>query len=112
MTKPEGWKRDNKRHWEAKVLGRASSSTEAKKPMYPSKGVKITNLKEGRKLQRNLEDALIKYGFIVYPASRWSGNVWTDKPINDNSRELPSGFEARYITHFGVRAAIKYIEEH
>ena len=33
VTKPEGWKQDNKRHWEAKVLGKASPSDRTK-PVY------------------------------------------------------------------------------
>ena len=34
MSKPEGWKQDNKRHWEAKVLGKASLGKNTEKPKY------------------------------------------------------------------------------
>jgi hypothetical protein len=32
--KPEGWKQDNRRHYEAKVFGKASSNVNAKSPKY------------------------------------------------------------------------------
>jgi len=35
--KPEGWKQDHRRHWEAKVLGKASPNMKSKKPKYSTK---------------------------------------------------------------------------
>jgi hypothetical protein len=36
-SKPEGWKQDNRRHYEAKVYGKASPGKNAMKPKYPRK---------------------------------------------------------------------------
>ena len=112
--RPEGWKQESRRHYEAKVYGKASPSTEVK-PKYPSKGVKITNLAQGKILQKNLEDALRKNGFTVHPASRWNGYAFTDEPVGEESKALTQ-FEdgtysnGKYITRFGTRKAIEYIE--
>lgn len=34
-SKPEGWPQESRRHYEAKVYGKASPSSKAKKPVYP-----------------------------------------------------------------------------
>jgi hypothetical protein len=47
-VKPEGWKQDNRRHYEAKVFGKASPSKNAMKPKYPQ-----TSLKEHSRMLRN-----------------------------------------------------------
>jgi hypothetical protein len=43
MQKPEGWKQDNKRHWEAKVFGKASPGKNSMKPKYPPTSGKTVN---------------------------------------------------------------------
>jgi hypothetical protein len=54
-VKPEGWKRDNKRHWEAKVLGQASPSSKSKNPRYPKK---VKSVKEMPADQKRMLSAI------------------------------------------------------
>jgi len=100
MSKPEGWKQDNRRHYEAKVYGKASSSERPVNPIYPKQYANKTQKQKFAWMMKNgLTEEDYQYVYIRLP-KQYGGDTkegikalvlmksyWSPKDLDRNSTD-------------------------